>query len=74
MKDNCCKGQTSLEITLVFVALLLFLLGMLRIFFWGNNDLIMRQRGYINSRGNQGALPTHTTTPLSDSMIFRGGN
>lgn len=74
MKDNCRKGQSSLEIAVVFTVLLLFLLGMLRIWFWGNNDLIRRQQEYIDSRSYNGTLPAHNTTTLSDSMVFQGGN
>jgi hypothetical protein len=74
MKKLNPGGQSSLEITGVFVALLLFLLGMLRIWFWGNNDLIRRQSDYIRTRGLNGTWPIHTTIPISDSLLFSGRN
>ncbi len=70
MKDNPVKGQSSLEIALVLVAVLLFLLGMVRIFFWGNTDLIKRQKDYLKSRGIAGTWPVHRTSSLSDGNIF----
>ena len=66
------QGQVSLEITIVFVAVLLFLLGMLRILFWGNNDLFLRQKDYDRTRDAQGRWPIHSSSNLSDDVIFRG--
>lgn len=66
------KGQVSLEIALVFVAVLLFFLGMLRVFFWANNDLVARQNDYQQTRDEQGRWPVHTSNPLNDDTVFRG--
>lgn len=65
------KGQATLEIALIFVAVLLFLLGMLRIFFWANNDLMARQRDYMQTRDEQGRWPIHSSANLDDQTIFR---
>ena len=66
------KGQVSLEIALVFVAVLLFLLGMLRVFFWANNDLVARQKDYLQTRDEQGRWPIHRTANLTDDNVFKG--
>ncbi|MCM8801117.1 MAG: hypothetical protein NC912_03780 [Candidatus Omnitrophica bacterium] len=66
------RAQVSLEISISFVAILLFLLGMLRIWFWVNNDLIERQRDYISTRRDLGRWPIHQTRKLSDNIVFRG--
>lgn len=66
------QAQVSIELSLAFVAVLLFLMGMLRIWFWGNNELYTRQQDYINSRAaDDGKWPIHTST-LSDNTIFHG--
>lgn len=67
------KAQVSLEVSLAFVAVLLFLLGMIRIWFWGNRDLYQRQSNYIATRSaTQGIWPMHTTADFSDDIVFRG--
>lgn len=67
------KAQVSLEVSLVFVAVLLFLLGMMRVWFWGNRDLYQRQNNYINTRSaTQGTWPIHETADLNDDIVFRG--
>ena len=63
------KAQVLLEITLVFVALLLFFVGMLNIWFWFNNDLVKRQKDYISSRDQRGRWPIHEPE-IKDEDIF----
>ena len=67
------KARVCLEIALSFVAILLFLLGMLRIWFWSNEDLFERQTDYIATRSaTKGEWPIHNTVELSDSIVFSG--
>ena len=70
MKRFNYKGQSSLEIAISFGVLILFLVGMLRIFFWGNNTMLERQKNYISSRSRDGIWPLPATTPLSDTRLF----
>lgn len=66
------QAQASIELSLSFVVVLLFLLGMLRVWFWGNNELYSRQQDYINTReANDGNWPVHSSN-LSDDIIFHG--
>jgi hypothetical protein len=74
MKAKGCQGQSSIELSVVFVIILVFLLGMFRIWFWGNNDLYRRQNDYINTRGRNGTWPVHNTPALTDNWIFHGRN
>ena len=66
------KAQVTLEISLTFVAVLLFLLGMLRIWFWFNDDLYQRQRDYISTRSNLGSWQPIHTSNLTDAIVFNG--
>ena len=67
------RAQVSLEISLCFVAILLFLIYMLRIWFWANRELFTRQGDYINSRSaTSGSWPIHSSAELSDGLVFRG--
>lgn len=70
--QRLARAQVSLELALVFVALLGFLLGMLRIFFLANNDLVARQNRYLETRDERGRWPIYDSRPLSDDAIFRG--
>jgi hypothetical protein len=65
------RAQTSIEVVAAFVAILLFLLGIIRIWIWGNNDLWRRQNDYRRSRDASGRWPIHQSQPLSDSTVFR---
>ncbi len=67
------RAQVSIEISLAFVVVLLFLICMLRIWFWSNSDLYERQRDYINTRSaTSGTWPMHESRELSDNIVFRG--
>ena len=44
------RGQTSLEMSLAMAGALLLLLGCIKVFFWMNERLIMRQRSYEATR------------------------
>ena len=72
MKSGFCKkSQVSLEIAISFIVILLFLIGMVRIWFWGNSDLLKRQDDYINTRSaRHGHWPIHNTDELDDSKVF----
>lgn len=64
-------GQSTIELTLVFGALFLLLLGIVRIMGWFNEDMASRQEAFFNSRVAAGRRATagvgigYTTAPLS---------
>jgi hypothetical protein len=48
-KTKQFSGQSTLELTLVFVVLALLLFGMLKVFFWVNQCIVQRHRAYRSS-------------------------
>lgn len=73
MKTHTVTGQVILEVTLVFIAILVLLLGMTRIWYHVNNDLGRRQSGYNGSRdGEHGIWGFHSTSEITDDVVFAG--
>lgn len=66
------RAQVTLEISLTLIAVLLFVLGMLRIWFWLNDDLYQRQKDYISTRKDLGTWPIHESSELNDGVVFKG--
>jgi flagellin-like protein len=44
------KGQSAIETSLAFVAVVILLAGMVKIWFWANNQIVERQIYFNNSR------------------------
>ena len=48
------KGQSMLEACIIFIILVLFLAGAMKIWLWSNSQFVYRQRDYNTSRVEAG--------------------
>lgn len=63
------KAQATLEFTIVFVIMVILLFGLLNMWMWSNNNIVLRQKWYNQQRKaagstdpgytNGGAEPQH---------------
>jgi hypothetical protein len=47
---RCKKGQSTLELAVVFISMILLMGGMIKIWFWSNNQIVERQLRYNATR------------------------
>ena len=52
--NKAIKGQSMLEVCIIFITLVLFLAGVMKIWLWSNNQFVYRQRDYNASRVEAG--------------------
>jgi len=66
IRENSCKqGQVLIETSLFFIAIILLLLMVVRIWVWSNNQVVIRQLAYNNSRVEAGTVaPSDRAAPL----------
>ena len=50
------KAQVSLEIAIIFISIVLFLLGVIRIWVWSQSQLIGRQKSFNSTRVEAGTV------------------
>ncbi|MCM8792478.1 MAG: hypothetical protein NC826_05010 [Candidatus Omnitrophica bacterium] len=71
-------GQVTLEIALVFMAVVFLLIGILRIWLWSNYNIVKSESKYNESRlraGSQdypGYMPTPLNKILTEDWLFKG--
>jgi len=71
-------GQVTLEISLVFMAVVFFLLGILRIWLWSNYNIVESQHKFNQTRveagspSTPGELPTDLNKLLTEDWLFKG--
>ncbi|MCK9603362.1 MAG: pilus assembly protein [Candidatus Omnitrophica bacterium] len=75
IKDT--DAQVTVELALVFVALILLLFGILKFWINFNENLVQRQPPYNASRvtagsSDPGQWPVSTQQPLTESSVFGG--
>ncbi len=65
MNVNQAKAQATIEFTVAFTVLLIFLFGSMQLFVWFNKNLVQRQENYEWTRGLAGHPDVmHTQNPL----------
>jgi len=62
MKLKKASAQASLEMAISITCVLILFLASIRLFFWFNQALVLRQEGYENTRVS--AAAANRTTPL----------
>lgn len=82
MGDSTCRirrkdGQVTVEVALVFVALILLLFGILKFWLNFNENLVQRQPPYNASRvtagsSEPGQWPVSSQKALTESSVFGG--
>ncbi len=60
------KGQSSLEITLIFIIIVLLIGGITKIWIWSNNQIVERQLSYNSQRVTAGTSSDTYTLLLPD--------
>lgn len=75
IKDK--RAQVSVEVALVFVAIILLLYGILQFWLNFNQNLVQRQPPYNASRvtagsSEPGKWPVSTQQPLTEESVFGG--
>jgi uncharacterized protein (UPF0333 family) len=77
LMNSKLKGQVTLEVALVFVALILLLFGILNFWLNFNQNLVQRQPPYNATRvaagsSEPGKWPVSTQKPLTEDVVFGG--
>ena len=75
IKDK--RAQVSVEVALVFVAIIMLLFGILQFWLNFNQNLVQRQPPYNASRvaagsSDPGRWPVSTQQPLTEESVFGG--
>ncbi|MFH0763272.1 MAG: hypothetical protein V1925_05235 [Candidatus Omnitrophota bacterium] len=81
LKDK--KGQATLETALAFIIIILFLGGIIKIWFWANNQIVQRQVRFNETRVAAGTSsdtyklesnwPVYTPPALKEEDVLLGG-
>jgi hypothetical protein len=69
MRKNLEKAQASLEMAITIIAVLIFFLGCIRLFFWVNERLVLRQERYEATRASASEATSVAGAVVSESGL-----
>lgn len=72
------KGQSSLEVALIFIIIVLLIGGITKIWIWSNNQIVERQLSYNGQRVRAGTssdtytllMPDYTPPELTENEVL----
>ncbi len=75
------RGQSTTEIAFVFAGIVLLFAAILQIWFWGNKQIVLRQKSYNAGRVTAGTSsdsynlqwpPVYKPEELREDMVLKG--
>jgi hypothetical protein len=74
------RGQSTTEIAFVFAGIVLLFAAILQIWFWGNKQIVLRQKSYNAGRVTAGTSsdtytlqwPVYKPEELTEDTVLRG--
>lgn len=80
MKSNRIRGQSTLEVAITFIVVVLLVGGIIKIWFWANNQIVERQLSYNATRVTAGTSsdtyklqwPVYAPPDLKENEVLSG--